>query len=93
MKKIYLIFIFFILFGYHFASSSIEKQANELIQKIKDAGKTLDVGIFIIKNGESKAIQECVRKNYGTEAVCKKVVEIAIKELKSQSNKLIEQIK
>ena len=93
MKKIYLIFIIFILFDYHFASSSIEKQANELIQKIKDAGKTQDVGIFIIKNGESKAIQECVRKNYGTEAVCKKVVEIAIKELKSQSNKLIEQIK
>ena len=40
MKKIFLIFIIFILFDYHFASSSIEKQANELIQKIKDAGKT-----------------------------------------------------
>ena len=92
MKNYFLIgFIFFILIN--LSSSSVEEEAQKLIKKIQDEGKTQDVGVYIAKFGTEKAIQECHSKKLGSEDVCRRVVEIAYQKLDSMSKELIKKIK
>lgn len=74
-------------------SSSVDKQSKALIEELKEKGKLETIGLYIIKNGESKAAQECVNKGYGTESICKKTIEIISREINSQSSNLIKRIK
>ena len=76
-----------------FLPSIIDKQAKALIEELKKKGNLEALRFYIIKNGKSKASEECKIKGYGSESVCKKTIEIISRELNVQSSDLNKKIK
>lgn len=68
-------------------SRELNTQSSDLIKRIKNEGKWDDVINYIRNYGEDKATTDCFQKGYSYKVVCRKVVDIAMKEGASTSFK------